>query len=275
MKKVFYLVPALLGGLFFGGCASTDEKVVALQAENDSLKKDAANKAQQIQFLTGEKARLSSELDYSTKRDEVLVKEKAARMEEAGATRKGVRDFTDHVMKTLQDYFSRAEIVDYVGNELLARGKTDPQKDVLLVDLNNPARENGTIIGGRAYLNAATKISFCLLRPDVAGKYTVVAMTPELAATATGLQSWSFDLPMAARKGDLIGAYLPEDCAIPYDDYDTGQVIPIPGSAKLNSSVTIAPGEARGKRTYSFGVVGYFDTATPQSSTIENIPSGK
>jgi outer membrane murein-binding lipoprotein Lpp len=272
MNKILTFASPLLVALLLAGCATTDEKTMQLQAENDSLKKDVAGKAQQIQFLTGEKARLSSELDYSTKRDEVLAKEKAARMEEASVTRKGVRDFTDHVMKTLQDYFSRAEIVDYLGNELLARGKTDSAKNVLLVDLANPTRENGTIIGGRAYVSGPCKISFCLLRPN-AGKYDVVAMTPELAATAAGAQNWVFDLPMAARKGDLIGTYFSEDVCIPYDDFDTGHVVPVPGTAKLNSSVTVVPGDARGKRTYSFGVVGYFDTAAVQNSTIETIPA--
>ena len=261
MRNVLWVVCGMMAALMMSGCATTDQRVMALQTENDALKKDVQEKTVQIGSLTQDKARLENELSYCNRRAEVLVKEKSARLDEASVLRKGVREFTEQVMKSLQTYFQRAEIVDYLGNELFARANADSQQKVLLVDLANPALENGTIIGGRAWLNAPGKLHFCLLRLDTAsGKYSVVAMSPEIDAAAAGLQTWVFDLPMAARKGDLVGVYLPENVVISYDDVDTGQVVAVPGSVKVNDTVSVVPGDARNKRTYSFGVVGYFDT---------------
>lgn len=257
------LLAVLLG---LTGCATTDQRVMALQSENDLLKRDLQDKAAQIGTLAQEKTRLETELSYCTRRAEVLVKEKSARLDEASVLRKGVREFTEQVMKSLQTYFQRAEIVDYLGNELFERAGTDTQKNVLLVDLANPANENGTIIGGRAWLSAPGRLTFCLLRLDPSsGKYAVVAMSPEVAGSQSGVQTWVFDVPMAARKGDLVGIHLPEDVVVPYDDVDTGQVVAIPGKVKLNDTLSVVPGDARNKRTYSFGVVGYFDS--PQAAT--------
>lgn len=262
MRRQAVSMAALSLTLLVGGCATPSQQMVLLQSENETLKKDVDEKASQILALTSERSRLQKELDYCNRRSDVLVKEKAARLDEASVLRKGIREFTEQVTKTLATYFQKAEIVDYLGNELLPRSVTDTQKNVLLVDLNNPARENGTLIGGRAWVTSPTRLHFCLLRLDPgSGKYTIAAMSPEVTATAAGLQAWIFDLPMAARKGDLMGVYAPEDVSIPYDDVDTGEVVAVPGSAKLNAAIAIVPGEARNKRSYSFGMVGYFEAA--------------
>lgn len=260
MKKMMPTMIALLGALLLAGCATTNEQLIALQTENAGLKQDVQAKDSRIQELTADKTKLTTELDYCTKRADVLVKEKSARLGEASELRKGIREFTEQMQKSLQTYFQRTEIVDYLGSELIARASADPQKTVLLVDLNNPVPENGTVIGGRAWLTGPARLSYCLLRHEQNGKYTAVAVTPEITASQTGLQNWVFDLPISAHKGDLIGIYLADNVTIPYDDVDTGQVVAIPGEIKPGASVAITPGDSRNKRTYSFGVVGYFDS---------------
>ena len=268
MRHVLAGIGLMAAVAFMTGCATTDQRVMQLQSENDQLKKNVEDKATQISTLTQEKTRLEAELNYCTRRADVLVKEKSARLDEASVLRKGVREFTEQVMKSLQTYFQKAEIVDYLGNELFARANTDTQQNVLLVDLANPARENGTIIGGRAWVATVGKLHFCLLRLDpTSGKYSVAAFSPELKAEQTGLQNWVFDLPMAARKGDLVAIYQPENVLISYDDVDTGQCVAIPGKVKLNDTVSVVAGDARNKRTYSFGVVGYFDTPAAPAAT--------
>lgn len=205
----------------------------------------------------------------------MLEQEKGARVDEAAAMRKGVREFTDQVMSSLQTYFERAEIVDYVGSELLPRASTDALKNILLVDMGNAIKANGTVIGGRAWLSGPTRVQFCLVRRDEKeGRFSVVAMTPLVSSADAGLQAWTFEVPMAARKGDFIGVYMPDDSSIPYDDVDTGEVVAVPGPVKMNSPVSLKVTGGRNKRSYSFGVVGYFDAAeAPAEAAPETEPA--
>jgi len=265
---VSFLFAALVSG-----CATTDQSVLQLQSENQSLKRDVEDKSAQIRSLVDENAKLGADLEYCNKRSGVLEKEKTSRIDEANAIRKGVREFTDQVMGSMQTYFQRAEIVDYVGSELFARASVDPLKNMLLVDLKNPIKVNGTVIGGRAYVTGPTRVQFCLVRLDDAkGKYSVVALTPPVAATDAGSQSWTFDVPLSAKEGDLIGLYLPDDTNVPYDDVDTGQVVSVPGPVKVNGTVALSVGGAKNKRAYSFGVVGYFDS-TVTAETDQPAPT--
>ncbi|MFH0909393.1 MAG: hypothetical protein V1929_11570 [bacterium] len=264
-------VASLFLAILVSGCATTDQQVLQLQSENHELKRDAEDKIAKIRNLTDEKSRLETDLAYCTKRTGVLEKEKTARIDEAGEIRKGVRQFTDQVITSMQTYFERAEIVDYLGGELFARASVDVQKNTLLVDLRNPVKESGTIIGGRAYVTGPTRVQFCLIRPDDAKtKFSIVAITPPAMAADAGLQSWTFDVPMSAKRGDLIAVYLPDDASIPYDDADTGQVVTAPGPVKINGTVALSVGAKKNRRAYSFGVVGYFD-APKQAAASERI----
>ena len=241
-------------------------------ARNAVLNQELQAKDNLIQALSADNSILTTELNYCTRRGEVLVREKAARLEEEVRLRKGIREFTEQIQTSLQTYYRLTEIVDYLGSELIMRASTDLRKNVLLVDLSNPVRANGTIIGGRAWLTGPTRLHFCLLRQsNVNGKYTVISVTPEITTTQTGKENWIFGLPMAARKGDLIGVYIADTVTIPYDDVDTGDVVSFSGEVKINSSVTIVRKSSRNKRTYSFGVIGYFDN--PVESSDESIPS--
>ena len=261
---------SLLFAVLVSGCATPDQQTLQLQTENQELKRDVEEKNAQIKSLVDQNANLEADLAYCDKRSGVLEKEKTSRIDEANAIRKGVREFTDQVMSSMQTYFQRAEIVDYVGSELFARASVDTLKNILLVDLKNPIKVNGTVIGGRAYVTAPTRVQFCLIRQDEGkGKFVVVSLTPPVTAADAGMQSWTFDVPMSAKEGDLIGVFLPDDANIPYDDADTGQVVAVPGPVKINAAVALSAGGAKNKRAYSFGVVGYFDTGATAASPEE------
>ncbi|HEY8241803.1 MAG TPA: hypothetical protein VIH35_10170 [Kiritimatiellia bacterium] len=270
MKISYAIVVVGTVVLFNAGCASMNQDTQGLIEENKGLKQELQSQERTIQGLSREKDRLTEDLDYCTKRTEVLEKEKTARIDEASQTRKGVREFTDQVMNSLQTYFQKAEVVDYIGGELIARDNVDNAKNLLLVDLGNPLRADGTVIGGRAYLTGPSRLQFCLLRTDAEQtKFTIVSITPPIIAADAGSQSWSFEVPMAGQKGDLIGLYLPDDASIPYDAADTGHVVVAPGPAKLNSAVTVKVGSARNKRAYSFGVVGYFESSQTEEESSQ------
>lgn len=260
MKITYKILTVVALGMLPIGCATTDQQLLQLRSDNESLKSETQKQAAEIAALTTKNEALEGDLAYCSKRTEVLEKEKGARIEESAQTRKGVREFTDHVMDSLQTYFQKAEVVDYVGGELFERANVEPAKNVLLVDLGNTIREDGTVIGARAFLTGPARLQFCLVRSEgEKAKYSIAAITPPIVAADAGLQSWSFEVPMAAKKGDLIAVYMPDDVSIPYDDADTGHVVSVPGPAKLNAGVALTFGGPKNKRAYSFGVVGYFD----------------
>jgi hypothetical protein len=270
MKFSYAVLGVAVVALFNAGCASMSQDAQQMADENKGLRQELQANERTIQGLNREKDRLTEDLAYSTHRNDILEKEKTARIDEASQTRKGVREFTDQVMNSLQTYFQKAEVVDYIGGELIARDNVDTTKNMLLVDLGNPLRADGTVIGARAYLTGPSRLQFCLLRADESNsKFTIVSITPPIIAADSGSQSWSFEVPMAGQKGDLIGVYMPDDVSIPYDDADTGHVVWAPGPAKLNSAVTVKVGSARNKRAYSFGVVGYFESAASEEESAQ------
>lgn len=249
-----------LAALILSGCTTPDQRIRQLQNENQRLLNQTKAQEQHIASLTTDNQHLTEELTYFTRRSEVLEKEKTARLQESQNLRKGVRQFTDEVMKIMRDNYKKTEIVDYIGSELYQRQSMGSEVNQLLVDMLHPLSSNATLIGGRVYVMAPTRLVFCLLRPSADQKeILVVDMSRELAVQRPGEQQMAFEVPMAAHKGDLIGAYCPETVAIPYDDVDTGYVVMVRGPIKLNASVSMKPIEGRNKRAYSFGVMGFLD----------------
>jgi hypothetical protein len=230
---------------------------VELKRKNKDLRTQLAHREEAIKVLTKDQAFLQQELNYFTRRSRVLEKEKQARLEAAGILRQGIRNFTDNVMDTLRSYYQKTEIVDYLGSELYRRARLGDEKNQLLVDLQYPLKSDGTLVGGSAYLAAPTQFVFCLLRHSKPGQYTVVRMSDPISSEKTGLQSWTFQVPLAGRKGDLMGIFFPGNIPVPFDDADTGNVVLVPGPVQLNSTVSIKPPETRNKRAYSFGMSGF------------------
>ncbi len=260
MKTRIRLMVGPLLALVLGGCATPDQRIVQLQTEKQSLLNQTRDQEQRIATLAQDKKHLTAELDYYTRRAEVLDREKTERIQESQNLRQGVRLFTDEVMKIMRDNYRKTEIVDYVGSELVPRRRTGSEVKQVLVDRLHPLPAGGTLIGGRAYVTGPTRLVFCLLRPTADRDELIVAdLSRELKAEKAGEQQLAFEVPMAARKGDLIGVFCPDAVAIPYDDVDTGDVILVRDSVKLNSSLTIRPVAGRNKRAYSFGVQGFLD----------------
>lgn len=268
MKMIRWFCMLLALAAIATGCATTDGNT--LIAENERLQRAVADRDNQINTLNGEKQVLQDELDYCIKRTEVLGKEKEARVNEAANIRRGVQDFTDNVMNSIQTYFQSAEIVTYLGGELIPRSLADGRKNLLLVDTMNALAHNGTVTGGRAYMTEAARIQYCLLRKEPEGsKYLVAAISPPLTATGSGVQNFMFDVPLAAKAGDLIGVYLPENVTIPYDDAETGDVVAVPGSVKFNGKVELPSSSGKYRRAYSFGVNGYFENGKAEAPAAE------
>ncbi len=246
--------------LILGGCSTPDQRVVQLRDENQNLLNQIKKQEQQITTLTIDKQYLTDELNYYTRRSQVLNKEKEMRIRESQNLRQGVRQFTDDVMAVMRNNYKKMEIVDYIGGELCPRQMTGGDVNQMLVDMQHPLPANGTLIGGRVVLTRPAQLKFCLLRPTPdREELLVVNMSRALVAKEAGEQQMAFNVPMAARQGDLIGVFFPEAVAVPYDDVDTGCVIILRGPVKINDSIDIQPVAGRNQRAYSFGVVGFMD----------------
>lgn len=260
MKPWMMIIVCPVLALAWGGCATPDQRITQLQTENQSLMNQTRDQEQRIATLTLDKQHLTGELNYYTRRSQVLDKEKTERIQESRNLRRGIRQFTEEVMKIMRDNYKKMEIVDYIGSELVPRQTTGKEVNQVLVDMMHPLPAGGTLIGGRAYVTGPTRLMFCLLRPSTDQKELIVAdMSRELTADQAGEQQLAFEVPMAAHKGDFIGIFCPDAVAVPYDDVDTGYVLMARGAVKMNASVSFKPIEGRNKRTYSFGVTGFLD----------------
>lgn len=254
----YFCCALLLLMLMAGGCATPSEQILKLRTENKQLGQLLANREQKIEALTEKRDYLQTELDYFTKRSNVLKEEKQIRIQESQGVRKGARRFTDEMIRALQEASEGIDVVDYVGSEILRRGLRGREKNCLLVDLDHRLLSSGTLVGGRAYLAGPSTIQFCLLRPTEQGReLTVVWMSQAAVAKKAGSMQWTFSVPAVVQKGDLIGVYSQGTNLIPYDDVDTGNVMMVKGKVKLNSTVPFKYPEGRDGCAYSFGCVGY------------------
>jgi hypothetical protein len=253
-------LPVLALALALAGCATPDQRIAQLKRENQSLMNQNRDQEQQIATLKQDKEHLTTELNYYTARSQVLDKEKAERIRESQNLRRGIRSFTEEVMKIMRDNYKKMEIVDYIGGELIPRQTTGKEINQLLVDMLHPLPAGGTLIGGWAYVTGPTRLTFCLLRPSAdRTELTVMDMSRELKTDQAGEQHLAFEVPIVAHKGDFIGIFCPDTVAVPYDDLDTGNVMMSKGGIKLNSDFSFKPAEGRNKRAYSFGVTGFLD----------------
>jgi len=261
MKRATGIVLMLAALFHCGGCVTSDQAVLQLKERNRELIQQLAERENAIQILKNDKDFLQQELTYYTKRSTVLSKEKRARMSASVDLRQGIREFTDNVMNSLRSYYQKTELVDYIGGELYQRSLLSDESNHLLVDVANPLVADGTLIGGSAYLSAPARLTYCLLRPDVnkPEQYSVIRMSDPIASESRGVQNWTFPVPLAAKKGDLIGVYFPEAVAVPYDDVDTGHVVLIPGPIQPGTLLRLKEPAKRSKRAYSFGVTGFLN----------------
>ena len=261
MKRITGVSLMLAAVLYSAGCVTSDQAVLQLKERNRELIQQLAERENAIQILKNDKDFLQQELAYYSKRSSVLQKEKGARMAASVDLRQGIREFTDNVMNSLRSYYQKTELVDYIGGELFQRSLLSDENNQLLVDVSNPLVADGTLIGGSAYLSAPARLTFCLLRPDVnkPEQYAIIRMSDPISSESRGVQNWTFQVPLAAKKGDLIGVYFPEAVSVPYDDADTGHVALIPGPVQPGTVVKLKEPAKRNKRAYSFGMTGFLN----------------
>jgi len=263
MIRTTGLIITLTGIAMLSSCMTVDEQVAKLKSENKALSRQLQERDRAVSAMKSERQQLQQDVAYYNQRALVLEKEKQARMKSTTEMRRGVREFTDGVMASLRSYYDKTELVDFVGAEVYARKNVGDEKNQLLIDMAHPMPSQGTLVGGTAYLTGPAGLVFCLVRPAEGkkkkGQYLVVRVSDAVRAEKRGFHSWNFTVPLVAKKGDFIGVYFPQKVAVPFDAVDTGNVVLVKGPVQPGDVIKPPPAVGRGKRAYSFGMVGFLN----------------
>jgi len=248
------LIYGALAVAFLSGCASTDVK--QLRHERDVLSAELAVKKDRIGDLENQNRKLEDKLIYQKKVGKNLEKEKTAQAEETSIVRREARVFVQEQMGTLREFSENKELLDYVGGEPINRTEIGGE-NLLLVDMKNLIQTSGTLLGGKVFAKSKTNLSFCILRPQ-GNNLVVLWISKPATVPKGGLFRVTFDVPVAAEKGDLIGLFSSGKLQIPFD-YGTGDTRTIVGPVTVGKVIPIDDLEDGEKRTYSFGVSGFLD----------------
>lgn len=241
-----------IAALLFTGCASYEE----MKQQRDVLAAKLAVTEDQMKDLEKEKDELRKQVKHLTGVTQVLEKEKTERIKESTEVRGEVRGFIREQVSDLREFSQAKELLDYIGSELLER-KTVTGEGLLLLDMKNAMPKDATLVGARVYARAATAVSLCLARPQ-GGNYIVLWKSKDFTIPKPGQFRLTFEAPIAAQKGDIIGCYTAGAMQVPYDiatgDARAVRIKPSVGKVIEKRSIPDATG-----RTYSFGVVGFLE----------------
>jgi hypothetical protein len=239
------VVPVLLTG-----CASTQQ----LKHERDVLAAELSVERDRVAQLKEEKRNLEERVASLEGIGNVLQKEKARRVEDAIGVRREVRGFVKAQVDALSAFSQRAQLLDYLGGEIIERSMTDGQ-NVLLVDDRNIIPAPATGLGGRFLSKGRMPCHFCVLRGQDQ-TLAVVWMSGLFNAPGAGVHDVDFKIPVGVEKGDRIGLLAPAECLVPFDE-GTGKTIVFPGPVRPGQRIDSSKTGKPSTRTYSFGIIGF------------------
>ncbi len=159
-------------------------------------------------------------------------------------------------MAGLRAFAESAELLDTIGAEAIARSKSGGE-NLLLVDRRHAVPAAATLLGGRLYANGPCRVRFCLLRPQ-GDKLVAVWVSAPCNVTEPGPARFTFQVPVAARAGDVIGLDCPGAVQVPYDA-GTGDTRT--GRAGVEVGQVLGERDLTGgdHRAYAFGVLGFVE----------------
>jgi hypothetical protein len=252
-----YFMAGLVVAGMLGGCSGTGEQLARLQKEKQLLQQELAGARQDISVLRAEKADLDDKIVDLTRIAATLQREKSVRIEEAGHLRRSMRSFAREQMEALRDFSRDQQFCDYVGAELINRQHSGGE-ELTLVDARNRLPAAGTLIGVRGFFIAPCRFRLLVLR--AAGKqWEVVSNSALLEMGATGFGQIDLDVPVAVRRGDVLGFAFSGPVGVPYDE-GTGGTMVFSDPIKRGSRLFLdSPNGSAVKRAYSIGGVGLLE----------------
>ena len=246
MKRCL-IAAVVLPALLASGCASS--RVKQLETENLRLTTDLGTAGGNI-------ARLEGEVKELQQVNAALHTEKKAQADETADVRRDARTFVRGQVETLREFAQSRSLLDSVGGETIERASVEGE-NILLVDMKNAFETPGILVGGRALARTGTRLVFCVLRPQGDG-VVVLWMSAPFLVPAGEVAHLSFDTPVAAQKGDMIGAYAPDALGVPHDT-GTGDTRAVSGPVEVGQSIAVSDMNGAQNRSYSFGVVGFLE----------------
>ena len=267
MKKLCCLLPGIFLLLLFSSCATPwtpEEKELRQKIlEQESIKNGLED---DLRRLTNTREVLTADLQQYKYRSEVLSKEKKAIDNYLYDTRGNIRNIFLEIQRTIQKTVD--ELYDcYIGNETIKRSKFLISNNVLLLDLENPALFDMTLLEGEIFCDSPSMVTFCTVRQTAlsgsVGTYEVVALGPECKSKIKGDKvtfKFSGREALRLKQGEYIALFLHAGTQLYYDEKGTGKTYAVPMdkiASKVTFSVDSASIPAEEGRAYSFRMWGF------------------
>lgn len=252
----FTFTPVVLAMLLAGCQVPPDIKT--LQDQNGALQQELDEARTNIGKLQADKVLLEQDNAELSRVINVLGEEKSSRVEESTSLRGQVRQFVQMQIDNLKQFLLAANLLDYVGGELVERASLD-EKPVLAVDLMNAVPLAGTLTGVGGYFQGTGQLSVKVLRP-VKDNLVVVWASHPITIAERGLQRLKFPVVVGVEKGDLLAYYFTNPGMVGFDT-GTGDTRYVNEDASVGSALRRSSlnGE-KARRAYSIGVFGLLNT---------------
>lgn len=224
MRWLFLCMMAALTGL---GCAANCKNVqqqlnscqTTVTDQDFIIKKQESTLRQKDQHIAEHKETINnmeSQIAELNRRLNISSSEKGRYDERIKIVTYSVREFLRKQMRENRDFLTDIALEDYIGNELIQRGKSGDTA-TFIIDLLHPVPSEGQINGIGGYFLSSADIVIKLLRP--VGKDYVVIYDKQLHAKIDkpGKNLIDFDSPFIVQKSDIIAYYFPGPVNVPYD----------------------------------------------------------
>ena len=239
--------------LLLAAC-QTPPNIKQLQDKNQALNEQLDKANFTISEMRAKESQQAQEMAELNRVIAVLGEEKTARVSESSDLRGAVRQFMQSQIDQLKEFLLRANLLDYIGGELVARKQFD-EEPVFIADLANKSLRDGVLTGVGGIFKATGGIKVKILR-QVDDELVVVWESRSMSIKDTGEQRLSFPVSVGVQRGDMIGYYFSNPGMVAYDTgtADTRYMkkdVSVGGTVKISSF----SGENQ-KRAYAIGVFG-------------------
>ncbi|MFL0811560.1 MAG: hypothetical protein K6L76_14165 [Agarilytica sp.] len=250
MKRLTF---CLVSCVLLAACQS-NPNIENLRADNATLAAKLKDTREQMTALEAEHKIMASDNIELKRVMAILDKEKTSRTKENAELRSQTRASTQSLIEQLKDFLVQSNLLDYVGEELVARSLMDIDP-LVLVDLENSVPKAGNLMGVFGDFAQATRLHVNVLRP-LGDRFIVVWQSSELSVVKGGLQRIAFPNAVGVERGDIIAYAFPASVGVKYDR-GTGRTVLSKKLFELGQSLDLGDFKAeQEKRAYSIGVTG-------------------
>lgn len=245
---------AVLASLLGLVACQTSPQMEELRSRNQELEQQLSQARSEIDTLAAENQSRQENIEELNRVLAIVDAEKTSRAEESSELRRQVRAFVQGQMDAFRNFLMRGELLDYIGDELVARSKVESDP-LLLVDIANPVPRNGSLTGVGAHFSQPTSFQVKILRP-VEDELVVIWESNLIEAQEAGLFRHQLPVSVGIEKGDYLGYYFPQNAGVSFDE-GVGDARYTRRNIGLGEMIaTDSLDGARQKRAYSIGVYG-------------------